>query len=105
MIATYCVEGRWYYIDGATLIGGNIHDKERYRIFTGWVWVREKKYYTDTTVTLFGQTLVTPGSIHPEDKVKHNEYRSVALEMRRNLTVKTLKNGPPVYIIQEQTLT
>src|SRR3954462_9465135 len=97
MTATYCVAGRWYYIKQATLVGGNIpDDRDRYQLWTGWIWVSEKKYHTESTVTLIGITS------HPHDP--DLQARRVVLEMRRGLTVQTLKDGPPVYVINEQSL-
>jgi hypothetical protein len=104
MTATYCVEGRWYYIQDATLVGGAVDPERTHTLWTGWIWVREKKYHTDTTVTLFGMA-PRKSTTHPGHTGKsYNSDRNIALEMRRGLTVKTLKDGPPAYVIQEQTL-
>ena len=109
MTATYCVAGRWYYIEDATLVADHVGRLKDPRLWTGWIYVREKKYHTDRTVTLFGETTLGASEIGMAGKVHPDETRRVTLrvvlEMRRGLTVRTLKDGPPVFVINEQTLT
>lgn len=97
--ATHCQPKRWYYFTDATHV--NCRDENGARaephLWTGWLYITDKKYQTDTTVTVFGYTTGFDQSLERDE-------RWTALEMRRKLTVKTLKNGPPTYVIQEQTL-
>lgn len=102
MIATYMVAGRWYYLEDATLVANTHGHLKEPRLWSGWIWVNEKKYHTDYTVTIIGYT--TTGPATPLGFTNEQKER-VVLEMRRKLTVKTLKDGPPVYVINEQTLT
>jgi len=102
MTATYCVEGRWYYIQDATICADEHGRVKEPRLWTGWIYVREKKYHTDSTVTLIGSTPARQEN--PNTGERPVDSTRVILEMRRGLTVKTLKDGPPAYIIQEQTL-
>lgn len=103
MIATYMVADRWYYVEDATMVVNEFGRLRDAVLWTGWVWVREKKYHTENTVTIIGHTLNDhPNTPKPLDDI---DLRRVVLEMRRKLTVKTLRTGPPAYVINEQTLT
>jgi hypothetical protein len=104
MTATYCVAGRWYYIEDATIVSNEFGRVPKPELWSGWIHVSEKKYHTESTVTLIGHMLNK--DTHPQIPLPPDDidFRRVVLEMRRGLTVKTLKDGPPVYVINEQTL-